>query len=174
MSLAIPTLGTRSRLLYLAHYVDFSTQAKHAGSGMVLSSAQNFRVMSPVNGSGSLQCNVSKHAVHIVNDVMDSVPGDLAAIITFSGPRKSARLARFYNALMMDQAKLHKAHLRERALVENQTPTLKIPSRSTSSAKHSGPRAALYNKIKKKGTKCGISLDNKEVLCFKAFLSASS
>nr|CAD1827592.1 unnamed protein product [Ananas comosus var. bracteatus] len=59
------------------------TQAEHAGSGMVLSSAQNFRVMSPVNGSGSLQCNVSKHAVHIVNDVMDSVPGDLAAIITF-------------------------------------------------------------------------------------------
>ncbi len=79
--------------------------------------------------------------------------------------RRSVRLDKGARLCPLDMAKARKAHLKEGSTL---APYVASGSRAA------GPRTAALSLIKRKGARCGISLSDDDVRCFRDFLEASS
>lgn len=125
-----------------------------------------------VSIGGEDTCNtLTAAAQHAEEALGPDWGGNIKGVSSTSTSRKSTRLARCSNASVLERAKLRKAHLREGTIEECRSP---VPGKASGSSRYPGPTAIEFNKIKLKGAKCGITLNDEEVRSLKAFWSASA
>lgn len=162
-----PNKETSPRFTFEAQVMGLCNQTEIARKG--LEPVEKHAVQrGPIAGDDT--GNTLTRVVQYTSEVSDPDWGvNIKSVSSLS--KKSIRLARCCNASVLERAKLRKAHLREGTIAESHTPT---PAKASGPIRYPGSAATLYNKIKLKGAKCGISLNDEEVRSFKAFRSAST